>query len=38
VVAVTAVAVERPICEFCGGVIEEEDQRCPALDFGRCRP
>ncbi|MEZ3115397.1 hypothetical protein RYH80_05630 [Halobaculum sp. MBLA0147] len=26
------------ICEFCGGVIEDDEQRCPALETGRCRP
>jgi rubrerythrin len=26
------------ICEFCGTVIEDDDQRCPALDDGRCQP
>ncbi|WP_255410231.1 MULTISPECIES: hypothetical protein [unclassified Haloarcula] len=27
------------ICEFCGEVIEDDDQRCPATDDGRrCRP
>ncbi|WP_324662429.1 hypothetical protein [Haloarcula sediminis] len=23
------------ICEFCGSVIEDDEQRCPALDDGR---
>ena len=27
-----------PICEFCGGLIEEPGQRCGALDDGRCQP
>jgi hypothetical protein len=27
-----------PICRFCGTWIEEEEQRCPALDDGRCEP
>jgi len=26
------------ICEFCGLVIEDEDQDCAALESGRCRP
>jgi hypothetical protein len=26
------------ICEFCGGVIDDDEQQCPALDDGRCRP
>jgi hypothetical protein len=25
-------------CEFCGLPIEEEGQKCPALDDGRCEP
>lgn len=25
------------ICEFCGLEIEEVDQKCAALDDGRCR-
>lgn len=25
-------------CEFCGLEIEEHDQRCPALEDGRCCP
>lgn len=27
-----------PICEFCGGVIKDLDQKCPALDDGYCVP
>jgi len=27
-----------PVCEFCGGAIEERGQDCPALDDGRCEP
>jgi len=27
-----------PICDYCGGLIIETDQRCPALDDGRCSP
>jgi len=30
--------VSRPICEYCGGFIEETDQRCAALDDGVCAP
>jgi len=26
------------ICEFCGTEITEEEQQCPALEDGRCRP
>jgi len=27
------------ICEFCGGKITNDEQRCPATDDGRrCRP
>lgn len=29
---------DRPICRFCGTWIEEEEQRCPALDDGSCEP
>jgi len=29
---------DRPICRYCGTYIEEEGQRCPALDDGRCVP
>jgi hypothetical protein len=29
---------ELVICEFCGMEIEADDQRCPALEEGRCRP
>jgi len=25
-----------PVCAFCGEVIDEDGQRCPALDEGRC--
>jgi len=25
------------ICEFCGFEITDEDQRCSALDHGRCQ-
>jgi len=28
----------RPICRYCGTWIEEDGQRCPALDDGRCEP
>jgi len=26
------------VCDFCGCPIEDDEQRCPALDDGRCRP
>lgn len=26
------------ICEYCGGVIEADGQRCPARHDGECRP
>jgi len=26
------------VCEFCGCPIDEPDERCPALDDGKCRP
>jgi hypothetical protein len=29
---------QRPICDYCGGWIDEPVQRCPALDEGVCRP
>lgn len=25
------------ICEFCGEVIKHDEQRCPALEDGRCQ-
>lgn len=25
-------------CEYCGLPIEEDEQRCPALEDGRCAP
>lgn len=25
-------------CEFCGGVIDEQTDECPARGAGRCRP
>lgn len=27
-----------PVCEFCGGFIDERGQDCPALDKGVCQP
>jgi hypothetical protein len=34
-----SVDLEEPlICEWCGCPIEDDEQRCPALDDGRCRP
>lgn len=27
-----------PVCEFCGGYIEERSQNRPALDEGMCQP
>jgi hypothetical protein len=27
-----------PCCDFCGGRIEDDQQQCPALDEGVCRP
>lgn len=27
-----------PICEYCGFPIEEDGQRCVALDDGECAP
>ncbi len=32
------VEMEPPVCEFCGGYILADEQDCPALDDGRCRP
>jgi len=33
------VALESPVCEFCGGYIDEDDAPCPARDDGRgCYP
>ena len=32
------VNIEPKICEFCGLYITEVNQRCAALDAGRCRP
>jgi hypothetical protein len=29
-------ALPAPVCEFCGTEIVEDDQRCVALDDGRC--
>lgn len=29
---------EQLICEYCGEVIEEPLQQCPALDNGVCEP
>jgi len=29
---------EELVCEFCGLPIEDDEQRCPALDDGWCRP
>jgi len=34
----TATSLPDPVCEFCGEVIRTPDQRCPALDDGRCAP
>lgn len=27
-----------PCCDYCGGRIEDDEQQCPALDEGVCRP
>lgn len=27
-----------PVCDYCGIVIEETGQQCPALDGGVCSP
>ena len=34
----TATTHPDPICEYCGGYIRTPEQRCPALDDGRCQP
>ena len=30
------VALEPPVCDYCGEFIEDDDQPCSALDDGRC--
>jgi len=30
--------IDDPLCNYCGGRIEELDQQCPARDDGRCFP
>ncbi|MFC7226325.1 hypothetical protein N0B31_02835 [Salinirubellus salinus] len=30
--------LENPVCDYCGVEIEEDEQRCEALDDGRCSP
>jgi hypothetical protein len=30
--------IEAPVCDTCGGPIEEPDQDCPALDDEVCAP
>lgn len=34
----TVTSLPEPVCELCGEVIRKPDQRCPALDDGRCAP
>lgn len=31
-------SVSGPVCEFCGGEIVDEEERCAAVDDRRCRP
>lgn len=31
-------SLPNPVCEFCGGFIDEQGQDCPALDEGVCQP
>jgi len=33
-----ATGSDRPVCDFCGFVIDRPEKDCPALDDGRCQP